>query len=137
VTVGSSTAFTIASTAPTGGPLYPDAAIGGPNVETVTYSVTNPSAGSQQLHQVVISIANSDGSAWSSTDSNGDPACTAADFSIDGAAVGTSVTDTSLAADVGAGDTVGPANVTVELIDNGANQDSCEGLTVPLYFSAS
>ena len=44
-TVGSSTALTVASVAPTGGPLYPDAAIGGANVETVAYTVTNPSAG--------------------------------------------------------------------------------------------
>lgn len=137
VTVGTSTALTVASTAPTGGPLYPDAAIGGANVETVTYAVTNPSAGSQNLSQVVISVANSDGSAWSSQTNALLPACTASDFSVDAKAVGSSDTDTSLAGDIAAGATTASANVTVELIDNSANQDNCEGLTVPLYFSAS
>jgi hypothetical protein len=28
-------------------------------------------------------------------------------------------------------------DVTVEMIDSGQNQDNCQGVTVPLYFSAS
>jgi maltose-binding protein MalE len=136
-TVGSSTPFTIASLAPTGGPLYPDHAIGGSNLETVAYKVTNPSAGAEKLNQVVVSIANSNGSAWSSQTNTGKPACTAADFSVDGQAVGSPDTDTTLQADLNGGVTTPSANVTVEMIDNGLNQDNCAGLTVPLYFSAS
>ena len=83
----------------------------------------------------MISVANSDGSAWSSQTNALLPACTAADFSVDGGAVGTAATDTSLAGDIPAGGTTASANVTVELIDNSANQDNCEGLTVPLYFA--
>jgi hypothetical protein len=136
-TVGHSTAFTIASTAPTGGALLPDQAIGGPNVEHVTYSVTNPGAGSENLNQVVVSVANSDGSAWSSQTNSGKPACTAADFSVDGQAVGAPDTDVTLAGEVLAGQTTTSAPVTVEMIDNGKNQDNCQGLTAPLYFAAS
>jgi hypothetical protein len=138
-TVGSSTAFVVTETAQSGGPLYPDGSIGtgaGHNVQTNTYTVNNPSAGKQNLNQVVIKIANANGSAWSSQTNALKPACTASDFSVGGQAVGSAWTDTSLAADLTAGQTV-TGHVTVEMIDDGANQDNCQGVTVPLYYSAS
>jgi hypothetical protein len=136
-TVGSASSFTVGETGtPTGGPLYPDAAIGGSNIQTDTYTVTNPSKGNQNLNQVVISIASSDGSAWSSKADGTKPACTASDFSVGGQAVGSAWTDTSLAQDFAAGASHS-ATVTVEMVDNGKNQDNCQGVTVPLYFSAS
>jgi hypothetical protein len=135
-TVGSSTAFVVLEGAHSGGPLFPDPPIGGTNIQTNTYTVHNPSAGNQNLNQVVIKVANSDGSTWSSQTDNTKPACTAADFSVGGQSVGSSWTDTSQAGDLTAGQTV-TSHVTVELIDNGANQDNCEGLTVPLYYSAT
>ena len=66
--VGSASAWLVGetATAPTGGLLYPDDAIGGANVQTDEYSVTNPSAGNQSLAQVVISVATSTGGVWSS-----------------------------------------------------------------------
>lgn len=140
-TVGSATNFTVgqlASPAPTGGPLYPDASIGvtGGHVQTNSYKVTNPGSGSENLNKVVISVAKSDGTAWSSQTDSTKPACTASDFSVGGQAVNTPWTDTSLAGDYTAGSSQ-TGTVTVELIDNGHNQDNCQGVTVPLYFSAS
>ena len=138
-TVGISTAWTVgesSSILPTGGPLYPDHAIGGANIQTVTYTVTNPSAGSQNLTQVVISVAKADGTAWSSQTNLLDPPCTAADFSVGGQPVGTPWTDSTLAGDFIAGVSQS-SPVTIELIDNNKVQDNCQGLTVPLYFAAS
>jgi hypothetical protein len=137
-TVGSATAWTVAQSGVTsGGPLYPDAAIGGAHVQTNAYSVTNGGSGSQNLTSVVIKVANANGTAWSDQSDGSKPACTAADFSVNGAAVGTASTDTSLAGDFTASQSNTSGSVTVEMIDNNANQDNCQGVTVPLYFSAS
>ena len=162
--VGNATGWTVGestTTAPTGGPLYPDASIGGSNVQTDTYTVKNGGSGSQNLTSVVIKVAQSDGTAWygcagdATPDAtthicgggtsgggglvaNGQMACTASDFSVGGQAVGTAWTDNSLAGDFTAGQSKTTGTVTVEMIDNSsANQDACQGVTVPLYFSAS
>jgi hypothetical protein len=136
-TVGSASNWTVAQTGTSGGPLYPDPTIGsGPNIVTDTYTVTNPGKGSQNLKKVVISVANADGSAWSSRTDTTKPACTAHDFSVGGQAVGSSWTDMTIAGDYTAGSSQS-APVTVQMIDNGANQDNCQGVTVPLYMSAS
>jgi hypothetical protein len=130
--VGSATNWVVGQTGSAGGALYPDAAIGGANIQTKSYHVKNAGSGSQSLSQVVISIKNADGSAWSSG------TCNASDFSVGGEAVGASHTDTALAGDFIAGQDKTTGSVTVEMIDNGANQNDCQGLTnVPLYFSAS
>src|SRR5947209_16282974 len=64
--VGTATNWTVAQTGVTsGGPLYPDAAVGGANVQTNAYHVKNGGSGSQNLTQVVISVAKSDGSLYS------------------------------------------------------------------------
>jgi hypothetical protein len=150
VTVAQATKWAVGETGtPTGGPLVPDYKIGfccqggggigtgTPNVQTDTYYVNNPAtAGIQNLTSVTISVAQSDGSVWSAQADGTKPACTAADFSVGGQAVGSAWTVTSLA---------GPFNpgmskygtVTVEMIDNGLIQNNCQGLAVPLYFSAS
>jgi hypothetical protein len=135
--VGSATNWVVGQTGSTGGALYPDAAIGGANVQTKSYHVKNAGSGSQSLSQVVISIANADGSVWSSQADPLKPACKASDFSVGGEAVGASHTDTALAGDFTAGQDKTTGSVTVEMIDNNANQDNCQGVTVPLYFSAS
>jgi hypothetical protein len=135
--VGSATSWTVGeSGTPTGGPLYPDAGIGGANVQTDSYTVHNGGHGSQSLASVVVSVANSDGSAWSAQANAGLPACTAADFSVGGQAVGTAWTDSSLAGDFISGQSKTGA-VTIEMIDSGKNQNNCQGVVVPLYFSAS
>jgi hypothetical protein len=136
--VGTATNWTVGQTGSTGGALYPDATIGGANVQTKAYHVKNGGSGSQYLTQVVISIANADGSAWSSQTDPLKPACTKSDFSVGGQAVGAAKTDAALAGDFTAGQDKTTGSVTVEMIDNNANQDNCQGLTtVPLYFSAS
>jgi hypothetical protein len=131
-TVGSSTPFSVSQTASDGKLLYPDAAVGGANIQTETYTVTNPSAGKQNLNKVIVSIP----STWSAQSISGQPACTASSFSIGGQPVGSPWTDTSQAGDLTAGQTV-TSTVKLELIDNGANQDNCQGVTVPLVYSAS
>jgi hypothetical protein len=136
-TVGNATNWVLGQTGSTGGALYPDAAIGGANIQTKAYHVKNAGSGSQSLAQVVISIANNDGSAWSAQADTNKPACTKSDFSVGGEAVGASHTDTALAGDFTAGQDKTTGSVTVEMIDNSANQDNCQGVTVPLYFSAS
>jgi len=121
---------------PNGPALLPDPAIGTGNIQTKTYQVTNPSSGSQSLNQVVVSIANGNGSARSAQANAGKPACTEASFSVGGQPVGQSWTDTSLSGDYKAGASQS-GTATVQMIDNGANQDNCQGVTVPLYFQAS
>jgi hypothetical protein len=134
-TVGSATNWTVESDAPSGGPLYPDDAIGGDNIQTVSYTVTNAGSGSQYLTSVEIKVAEEDGTEWTAQDDLAKPACSASDFSVGGQAVGDTWTDTALAGDFTAGvDDTG--SVTVEMIDNGKNQDNCQGVTVPLYFFA-
>jgi len=136
-TVGSSTPWAVGQAGSTGGSLYPDASIGGANVQTKTYHVKNNGSGNQHLAQVAISVANNDGSAWFAQADNTKPACTKNDFSVGAAAVGSTYTDTSLAGTFTPGQDKTTGSVTVEMIDNGANQDNCQGVTVPLYFSAS
>lgn len=135
--VGSATPFTVGETGTPSGPaLLPDAAIGTGNIQTHNYTVTNPSAGQQNLNKVVVSIATATGGTWSSQANLSKPACTASDFSVGGQPVGSSWTDTSLAQNFAAGASHS-ATVTVQMIDSRANQDNCQGVTVPLYFSAS
>lgn len=157
-TVGTATNWTVGETgSPTGGPLYPDAAIGGANIQTDTYTVTNGGSGSQQLTSVDIKVADSSGNDWYACAgdatpngshvcaggtnalglaANGNAACQASDFSVGGQPVGSDWNDTSLAGDYTAGSHL-DGTVTVELIDNNDNQDACQGVTVPLYFFAS
>jgi len=137
-TVGSATAWTVGQTTPTsGGPLFPDAAIGGANIQTNPYHVKNGGSGSQNLTQVTIQVATSTGGVWTSQTDPTKPACTKGDFSVGGSAVGATHTDTALAGTFTAGQDKTNGSVTVEMIDNGLNQDNCQGVTVPLYFVAS
>jgi hypothetical protein len=133
-------AFTIGNAS--GGPMYP----GATNLaarEAETYKVNNPNPGAQNLNRVVISVANADGTAWSSQTNGTKPACSKNDFqlSLDGttwAAAGSSVTDTSIAADLPGGATSAQHTVYIRMRDNGLNQDNCQNLTnVPLSYAAS
>jgi hypothetical protein len=131
-TAGSASPWTVTSAAPTGNLLVPDAGIGGTNVETIAYTVKNAGSGNQSLNQVVISVT----AGWSAQANNAKPACNASDFSIEGTPVNSSWTDTSLAGSYTPNATQ-TGHVTIEMIDNSANQDNCQGVTVPLTFSAS
>jgi hypothetical protein len=129
-TVGTDSPWTVGQTGSTGGALYPDPAIGTGNIQTKAYDITNPSSGDQYLTQVEVSVANADGTPWTSG------SCSKDDFSIGGAAVGATYTDTDSAGNFTAGETKSDS-VSVQMIDNDANQNDCRGLTVPLYFVAS
>ena len=129
-TVGSDSAWAVGQTGSAGPSLYPDTAIGTGSIQTKTYTITNPSAGHQNLANVTVKVANADGSPWTSG------MCNKNDFSVGGAAVGATYTDTDSAGNFAGGETR-TDSVTVQMIDNGANQNDCRGLTVPLYFFAS
>jgi hypothetical protein len=156
-TVGSPTSWTVAQlTGPfgvSGGPLYPDAASGyaagtvtpgmnpaQSNVERITYSVTNGGTTSQYLTSVKISVNPS----WSVQSDTSLPACTAADFSImlgyptavDQLQGGTA-TDTGFGAGYVAAGASKLGSFGIEMIDNSANQNNCQGVTVPLIFVAN
>ena len=112
--------------------LYPDTAIGTGSIQTKTYTITNPSAGHQNLTNVTVDqVANADGSAvvirivHQRTTSRSAVA-----------AVGATYTDTDSAGQLRRRASVRTDSVTVQMIDNGANQNDCRGLTVPLYFFA-
>jgi hypothetical protein len=125
-TVGTSTPWAVTTLSATGGPLTP----GGPT-ESITYKVKNNSTGYQNLANVAISVANSDGSAWTSV-----AGCSKSDFSIDSAGSGTTYNDTALAGDIAPGATV-TGSISLAMLDSGTNQDGCKNATVPLYLSAS
>ena len=135
--VGTSTDWTIEQAGSTGPDLLPDATIGTGNIQTESYQITNPGAGQQNLAQVdiYVSATGVEGS-WSAQADTGKPACTADDFSVGGAAVGATYTDTDSAGNFAPGE-LRSDSVTVQLIDNGLNQDNCKNLDVPLWFAAS
>jgi len=100
-----------------------DAALtpGGPS-QSIPFTVTNPSTGTQDFSSVVVTVATATGGTWS-------PAgCSAADYTV-----GTP--------DIEYGEIAGGASVTgtVELtmINRAVNQDGCKTQEVPLYFVVS
>jgi len=131
--IGDASPLTVVVGTPTGGSLYPTSFTDGNRVvDTVGYTVTNPSDGNVNLGTVVAGVT----PGWSFTDAAGDPACTAADFSINGQAVGAPAIITGSGVTLN-GKTDAPANVstgsfTIQMVDNGANQDSCQSGSVPL-----
>jgi hypothetical protein len=128
-TAGTSAAFTVSVPNTAIGDLTPTTLGTGPS-DTLDYSITNPSSGAQELNQAVISI-----SSVTAGTVSGPNACTAADFSVGGELAGVSHTVTigqDLAASGVYNDTV-----TLQLIDNGLNQDQCQGATVTLNVAAS
>jgi hypothetical protein len=136
-TVGSAAAWSIGQNGTaSGGPLYPDPSIGSGHIQTTPWTVVNNGQGNQNLNAVTIRIADSIGGAWSARANTALPACTKSDFSVGGQSVGSDYTPTAQLGDFTSGQTKS-TNVLVQMIDNGATQDNCQGVTVPLYFSAS
>lgn len=131
-TVGSQASWTFDQTGFTGGPMFPEALGSLTTAETISYTVTNNGGVAETLNNVDIAVS----PGWSHSDGAGDPACNASDFSIGGNAVGTAY-DTGSLGSVASGATTSAQTVTVELVDNGAIQNSCEGVTVPLTYTAS
>ena len=115
---GTSTNFTITSSI-AGAPLSPN----GPT-QTATFTVTNPGTGVQKLTNVAVTVAGTDGSAWTAV-----KGCSDLDFAVG--------TPSFTATEIPANGTV-TGTVTLQMIDRpGINQDGCKGATVPLHFSAS
>ncbi|MEA9986464.1 hypothetical protein [Subtercola sp. RTI3] len=116
-TTGTDTAFTIASTT-AGSALTP----GGPT-DTVTFIVTNPGTGNQNLTAITAAVATSTGAAWTTV-----PGCSAADYTV-----GTPVVIFGTIAPAG----TLTGTVTITMNNTAANQNACRGAAVPLYFAAS
>jgi hypothetical protein len=117
-TTGTSSPFTVTSLAPTGGPLSP----GGPT-ETVAFTVVNPGSGTQRLTGVAVTVAASDGTAWTLV-----PGCSAADYTVGTPAI--TYGDLSTGASVSGTVTVTMNNLTTV-------QDACKNVVLPLYFLAN
>lgn len=131
-TVGTSVDWHVHTDGATGASaLTPD----GPS-QSVSFYVTNNNVGTQHLNQVVVSVAKSDGTTWSVQGDTSKPACTASDFSLDGGTAGASETFTT-DLDVASSATELAGTVSIQMVDNGLNQDNCKGVTVPLYLVAS
>lgn len=116
-TTGTSAKFVIASEKPVGGPLSP----GGPE-ETVDFTVTNPGPGSLNLSSVVITIANDDGSPWTSV-----KGCSDLDYTVK---------SSINYGEILPGDVV-TGQVTIIMNNLKSNQDGCKLADVPLYIVAS
>lgn len=104
---------------------------GGPS-DTVHYTVANNGSGAQNLTQVVVKVDPT----WAAKADATKPACTAADFKIGSAAAGASFTDVAIAKELAAG-TSNSSSAALQMVDNAtANQDNCQGVTVPLIVNA-
>jgi hypothetical protein len=117
-TTGENTDFVVTSSPVTGAALTP----GGPS-QSVAFNVENPSTGSQTLTAVVVTVANADGSTWTAV-----AGCSAADYTV-----GTPVVTYGVIA--GGADVDG--TVTVSMVNAASNQDACQGVDVPLHFTAN
>jgi hypothetical protein len=132
-TVGTSSLFDVSSSPATGNALVPTA-LGDPNAEidTIAYAIKNMQEGNQHLSQVTVKV--------DPAYTNGSPACTAADFSINGAAAGATVTlpkNNNLLSLSDAPANEYDSSITIQMVENGANQDSCQNESIPLLFHAS
>lgn len=123
--------FKVAIAAATGGALMPTARNSANKiVDTVQVTITNIDPGAEFLHQLVYEIT----PGWNATLA-GHPACTAADFSVGGEAVGAAHTQ-AYTDDIPPGGHV-THTVTLQMIDNGHDQDACSGAVVNLTVLAS
>jgi len=118
-TTGTSTDFSITVDPPTGPPLTP----GGPEVQTVGYTITNGATSSQMLNSVVATVAGPDGAPWADV-----PGCSADDYTVS--------PDITPAIEIAAGNSF-IGELTITMNDLPTNQDACKDATVPLYILAS
>jgi hypothetical protein len=116
--VGTSTALTVAQIGTPGG-LVP----GGP-AQDVDFSVTNPSAGNQQLNDVTLSVAVA----------TAPGTCADNNFAVTQPDVGGPRTMTPGQILTFNGATSG---ASVRMVDTGSNQDGCKGATLTLTYDAS
>jgi hypothetical protein len=117
--VGKSTAFTVTPGTATGGPLYP-----GSGVETLPYTVTNPSAGNQNLASTSATVASSGGNITQGGVAV--PGCLAADFTAN---------NTSVSKNLAGGESTS-SSVEVTMQDSGVNQDKCQSTSPDITIEA-
>jgi len=115
---GTSSNFVVTSTPATTPELKP-----GVGEQNVAFEVANPSNASHTLTDVAVTVANDDGTAWTSV-----AGCSAADYTV-------GIADITYA-DLAAGATA-TGTVTLEMNNLASNQDGCKNADVPLYFVAS
>jgi hypothetical protein len=122
-TVGTSSAWVVATSAPTGGLLYP-----GTGTDTVAYTVTNSGSGFENLAGTTAALT---------TDVGGGVYDTTSDAFVDGCqASWFTVTNTTVSGDVAAGNDLS-SSLTIQLNDSGTDQDPCQGLTPQVTINAS
>lgn len=124
--VGDATTFEVTTDAPVGAALTPGGA-----AQSIGINVKNPGTGSQAFSQVVVQVANANGSPWTAV-----AGCTAADFAVGGAAAGAAHTITT-SQEVAAGATNETQSVSIQMVNRNASQDACKGVTVPLHVAVS
>ena len=118
--------FSVTIAAATGGTLQPTARNSANKVvDTAQVTVENTDPAAEQLHQLLYEIT----PGWKATLA-GHPDCTASDFSIGGEAVGAAHT-VVYDDDIPPGGSV-THSVTLQMIDNGHDQDACAGVSVSL-----
>jgi hypothetical protein len=118
-TAGTTSSITVNQTSTVTG-LYP----GGP-AATLSGNFDNPNTGAVQISSITAVVSSISGGGTDGTK----PACTASDFAVAG-----SVGATTVPAGTGVGSWSG---LTIQLVDNGANQDNCKGATANISYTAN
>lgn len=118
-TTGTSSAFAVTTDAGTPAKTLTP---GGPS-ETVAIHIKNNNSGHQAVSVVHVTVANTDGSAWTSGN------CSAGDFTVLDPTIATPQ-------DVASGATY-ESSVTVAMRNLTTNQNDCKDITVPLYVAVS
>lgn len=117
-TTGTSSDFVVTTDAATGSPLTP----GGPT-QTVAFHVNNPNSGVQHLNAVAVTVAKSDGTAWTAV-----AGCSALDYTVG--------TPSFTPGDIAPGAT-NSGTVTITMNNLDSSQNGCKLAVVPLYVAAS
>jgi hypothetical protein len=122
-TVGTAGSWTVATSAPTGGLLYP-----GTGTDTVAYTVTNSGSGYQELNGTTAALT---------TDVAGGVFDTTTHAFVDGCqASWFTVTNTTVSGDVAPSADLS-SSLTITMQDSGTVQDPCKNLTPQVTISAS
>lgn len=133
-TVGTSAAWEVVTQPTTGGPMTPGGT--GSAIETINYTVKNNSSGYQNLADVAISVADTAVGGGATPWTRGTtPVCSKDDFSIGGLAGGATYHNAAVV-NLAPGASV-TRTATIQMVDNGLNQDSCKLEAPPLHLVAS